>query len=502
MMPEKSQRDAVQPTPPWTRRDLTLVAILIVAGLVLRLIGLNEGLWIDEINTLLNHVRQPAAEIIESYRSRNNHVLYSLIAHYSVAWLGEAAWTLRLPAMLLGVATIPAAYQLGRQLASRNEAFLAGALLAVSYHHVWFSQNARGYTGLLLGAVLMSVYFVRLLATDKPGHRPILAYAIVAALACWIHLSGALVVIAHGLIWLLVISPVAGRQRTDLRFAALFALLLAGLLSLLLYAPLLTHLWEEFAVDSSDAAMAANPENPHIWRSFEWLRSEIWNAALSAVPGGWPTVILGALVMIAGTCAYLRQGIVPASVLILPGIVTVAATLRYSEIVFPRFLFSSAVFFLLILVRGGFVLSQAVFPKLSLRQVTLIGLAVSLLFAVMVPGAWRPKQEFAATAEYIAARRVPGDAVACGPRTYMSLHTYLGMECQRAFSKSELAEIEKAQLGTWFIYAMPELFRYDYPELWSKVHIEYTPVEKLSGTVNGGDIVIMLKSSGDAPPGD
>ena len=173
----------INAVPSWTKKDLALVAILTIVALVLRIIGLNAGLSFDEILSLVRYIHLPAWEIIGRVGGPNNHILYTLLAHTSIGWFGESAWSIRLPAMVFGVATIPAAYYLGRQLASRNEAFLATAFLAVSYHHIWFSQSARGYTGLLLGTVLVSIFFIRLLTLEKPGYRPVLAYGIVAALA-------------------------------------------------------------------------------------------------------------------------------------------------------------------------------------------------------------------------------------------------------------------------------------------------------------------------------
>lgn len=491
-----SLHQKLDPAPSWTHKDLALVAIMMVAGGVLRIIGLNEGMWVDEIETLVNYVRLPAGEIIESYQSRNNHILYSLFAHLSVAWFGESPWALRLPAALFGIATIPAAYYLGRQLASRNEAFLVGAFLTFSYHHVWFSQNGRGYTGLLLGSVLLSIYFIRLLTMDKPGYRPVLAYAIIAALSSWMHLTAALVVIAHAIIWLIVISPLARKEEADLRVAAAMGMLLAGLVSAALYIPNFTSLKWAYS------AGAASPDHEVAWSTSGWVLTEFLNAALSAVPGGWPIMVLGALAMIAGVWAYLRQGIVPAAILILPVLVVLFFVNRYSAVIYPRFLFGSAVFFLLIAVRGGFVLSRVVLPMLNARQVTIIGLVIALTTATKVPSAWNPKQDFVAAAEFIRSNRVEGDTVVCYTQTFRSLHVYLGLECRRPVNLNELNELEKAHSRTWFLYTFPALFRDRIPGVWDKVHKEYNPVTKFSSTVSGGDIVIMLKSNSSTRKGD
>ena len=92
-----------------------------------------------------------------------------------------------MPALVFAVCTIPALYHLGRQITSRQEALLASVFLVGSYHHVWFSQNARGYTGLILGAVLASILFLRLIKSANPQILVIPAYAIVVALTTWIH---------------------------------------------------------------------------------------------------------------------------------------------------------------------------------------------------------------------------------------------------------------------------------------------------------------------------
>lgn len=133
-----------------------LLAALITAGILLRAYQLNAGLWLDEILTLVKYARLPVGEIVTFYDSENQHFLYSLLARISLVSFGESVWALRLPAVIFGVLSIPTMYLLGCELTDRLEAMLAAALLTFSYHHVWFSQNARGYSGLLFWAILSS----------------------------------------------------------------------------------------------------------------------------------------------------------------------------------------------------------------------------------------------------------------------------------------------------------------------------------------------------------
>ena len=132
------------PTPP--RTWLWLAGICLVA-LILRLVHLGSGLWFDEVLTFLSWVRAPIGVTLTSLPDQNNHILFSILAQGSVAILGESAWAVRLPSALFGVGSVWSLFVLGRRVIGTREALLAAALLAVSYHHIWFSQNARGYSG-------------------------------------------------------------------------------------------------------------------------------------------------------------------------------------------------------------------------------------------------------------------------------------------------------------------------------------------------------------------
>ncbi|HTG84625.1 MAG TPA: glycosyltransferase family 39 protein, partial [Gemmatimonadales bacterium] len=119
-----------------------VLAGLLIIGLALRLHDLGVGLWFDEIQTMVDYVRLPLGQILTTYDSQNQHMLYSVLARLSVDLFGDSGWSLRLPAALMGTASLWATYRLASRLTSEREALLATLLLTFSYHHVWFSQNA------------------------------------------------------------------------------------------------------------------------------------------------------------------------------------------------------------------------------------------------------------------------------------------------------------------------------------------------------------------------
>src|SRR5262249_32005312 len=148
--------------------------------------------------------RLPIGQIITSYDAQNQHFLYSVLAHVSFLIFGENGWSLRLPAVLFGTGSIWALYLLGREVANTREALLSAALLTFSYHHIWFSQNARGYTGLLFWTTLASWLLLRAMREARPELW--LLYAVAAALGVYMHMTMLFVITGHFIIYLIEVS--------------------------------------------------------------------------------------------------------------------------------------------------------------------------------------------------------------------------------------------------------------------------------------------------------
>ncbi len=149
------------------RTALWLLCTITLVGLALRLWRLDSELWLDEVISRLAYGQASALEIWVSYESSNNHLLNSLLVKLSVALWGEKEWAIRLPACLFGLATVPALFWTARLAISRWAGLGAALLLAVSYHHIFFSQNARGYTSYLFFSLLSSGLLHKGLQQDR-----------------------------------------------------------------------------------------------------------------------------------------------------------------------------------------------------------------------------------------------------------------------------------------------------------------------------------------------
>jgi uncharacterized membrane protein len=146
---------------------LAAFGITLVTGLVIRIAFLDVPLRYDEAATYDNYVSKPLYVALANYSTPNNHLLHTFLAKVSVTLFGNGTSALRLPALLAGLALIPATYAVGRALYLRSTALLAAALVASSSSLIEYSTNARGYTLVALMTLVAVLAGIRVLEHEE-----------------------------------------------------------------------------------------------------------------------------------------------------------------------------------------------------------------------------------------------------------------------------------------------------------------------------------------------
>jgi mannosyltransferase len=152
--------------------------------------------------------------------------------YYALAWVwtqitGTGEFGLRSLSAAAGVATVPVAYLLGAELRGRRAGLIAAALVAVNPMLLWYSQEARGYSLMVLLTAIAALYFIR--ALDGGRRRDFTAWGIASALALATHYFALFPIALEGA-WLL-------RRRGRASLPGLRIVAIAGLL----LAPLAIH---------------------------------------------------------------------------------------------------------------------------------------------------------------------------------------------------------------------------------------------------------------------
>jgi hypothetical protein len=462
------------------RANLVFGALLCTAAL-LRWIGIHGDLWLDEVFALVDYLRLPLGQSVTSYPDDNQHLLYSILAHVTVAALGENAAALRLPALLLGLASLWATLRLASLVVGRREALLVVALLTFSYHHVWFSQNARAYTGLLFATALSTELLLRALWRGRWSLW--LAYAVSAALGMGFHLTMIFTIGAHALVVAALGAyrhfPSPGRARPWLGF------LLAGTLTLQLFALLLPQLFDFFLRPSAGVTTAAVP-----WKSPLWLVAE----TLRGLAFGWPGVLAGGILLGAGVWSLWVRAPLATICFALPGALGVVTMIALDRNLWPRFFFNELAFAAIFAVRGACELGSRLATRLGHTGPhwgTALAVAVVTASALTLPRGYRlPKQDFTGAHDFVLRQQRPGDRVVGIDLAGRAYRSYYAPGMPVAHTLEELEALSATEGRTWILYTLGGFIASTRPALWDAIQTRYEEVRAFPGTVGDGAIVV------------
>lgn len=482
--------DAAAPSRTLRPGELVLLAALSVLALGLRLYALNTPLWYDEIVTVVESVRAPLGRIVTTFAGDNQHPLYSVLAHLSVAAFGESPWALRLPAALLGVATIPVLYLIGRRVADTAEAAAAALVLAVSYHHVWFSQNARGYTAVFLCVLVSTLALLRWLE----GRRPLdlCVFALSMGLGAYAHLTTVLVAIGQAAALALAWLGIDRQARRDADWRGAIVMFAASAaVTLLLYAPMLADV---------SAVMSGGESSGGQQSTLAWTVAALMQGMQVGFGTLW-VLLAGGIVFGTGVISYLRRRPIVALLFILPVAVTVATAVILNRPVRPRFIFFSAGFALLFAVRGAAVIGSSLSAALwgpagresgRIATIALVALAGVVLSVRSLPYNYsNPKQDYERAVAFVETSMGPNDVAAViADGGQIPVVKYLNRPWPRVDRAADLEALRPSSGVVWVVSTFPSYIEGGRPDLWRLLNEACSVAVEVDGTVEDGAITV------------
>ena len=168
-----------------------LIAITSVA-FFLRFHKLGDwSLWIDEVNTIYDSVSitfSNCFHIFEKiYQQSRLFPIHYLITKIFISTLGLSEWSIRLFPCITGILTVPTSYLVFKKMFGKVEAGLCASFLALLPWHIFWSQNARYYSLLLLSGLATLYFFFSGIEYNKGKDIFIASLALIISL--WIHYS-------------------------------------------------------------------------------------------------------------------------------------------------------------------------------------------------------------------------------------------------------------------------------------------------------------------------
>lgn len=164
-----------------------LIILSLIFGLGLRLVSINQSLWLDEAISVQTALNYSVPEILTQFAPKDVHPpLYYIILNLWLKIFPLSEFYIRLPSIIFGLLTAVFVYKIYKlAFEDKKGAFLSMLLLLLSPLHLYYSQEARNYS---LASFLVAgsfYYFIKLL--KKGGLKNTALYTVFSVLMLYSH---------------------------------------------------------------------------------------------------------------------------------------------------------------------------------------------------------------------------------------------------------------------------------------------------------------------------
>ncbi len=479
-----------------------LIAAVTVLALGLRLFRLGSELWLDEITTIFFYSPMPTLHVLTGFVSANNHLLNTLLMKLAVSFFGEQEWVVRLPSAIFGAATIPVFYWVARLVLSRRSSLLAVLLLAVSYHHIFYSQNLRGYSMQLFFTTLAGGLLVKGLQEDRLSIWILYVAAMFFNMASL--LNSGFVFAAHVLISATALILI--RLRGDSPFPLLYRLIAVfGVTAFLVF-----QLYASF-IPQAYAYIQTTWGGP---KSGFSLFSPVFLAEMiRGISAGFGTSLIllafpfAAIVAGVGfVVSFKRQWVLIAS-LVLPIILTLAYVILNRLAIYPRFFLLALPLALLVTIQGIDSIAQFIAEKISQKPnalaakfttaVVILGCLISL---ASLPRYYSvPKQPYRTSLAFIEARRQPSEIIVAihhmenGYRFYareFNLTEDVDLFYVRSVEKLDSVLSSHSGKGVYLVTTFQGSLHFTLPDLEAQIAKDWEEIQIFPATLGDAEVRI------------
>ena len=145
-----------------------MIWIILAIGSILRLISLNQSLWLDEGINIVAAQKFSFVGMITQYAQADFHPP----GHFAIIWIwgrlfGFSEVSMRMPSVIFGVLAIFLVYLIGRKLVSREVGLISALLFAINPLHIFYSQDARMYSLATLAVAVNIFLLIKIIKEEK-----------------------------------------------------------------------------------------------------------------------------------------------------------------------------------------------------------------------------------------------------------------------------------------------------------------------------------------------
>ena len=161
-----------------------MLAAIIALALLLRLPGFTESVWYDELSST-RVVLDSFKGLLRVVATDSHPPFYAAVMFVWVHLFGDSEISIRIPPLVCGLLTIVLTARLAAAYGGPSAGPIAAFILAISPPHIWYSQEARQYSLLLLLVTSCTWAFHRL--RQSPSARWYVFYTVAAFCMVFTH---------------------------------------------------------------------------------------------------------------------------------------------------------------------------------------------------------------------------------------------------------------------------------------------------------------------------
>lgn len=145
-----------------------MLLLILILGFILRVISLDQSLWLDEAINVLATRNFSFLGMVTEYAKADFHPPgYFIILWIWTKLFGIGEVWVRIPSVIFGLLTIYIVYLIGKKLHSKTLGLLSALLLAINPLHIYYSQEARMYALATLAVSINFFLLIKLIKKEK-----------------------------------------------------------------------------------------------------------------------------------------------------------------------------------------------------------------------------------------------------------------------------------------------------------------------------------------------
>src|SRR3989344_764096 len=114
-----------------------MIIIVLILAVVLRLVSLNQSLWLDEaINVNVAQVLSLKRLILDYSLGDFHPPLYNAVLYFWIKVFGSSEIATRMPSVIFAIGNILTVYLIGKKLFGRKTGLIAATLLSTAPLHI------------------------------------------------------------------------------------------------------------------------------------------------------------------------------------------------------------------------------------------------------------------------------------------------------------------------------------------------------------------------------